>query len=45
MKNVIVLDDAESNVPEEPWEYISSIGADDEARKIFSYAEIVSKST
>ena len=45
MKNVIVLDDAESNAPEEPWEYISSIGADDEARKIFSYAEIVSKST
>ena len=45
VKNVIVLDDAESNAPEEPWEYISSIGADDEARKIFSYAEIVSKST
>lgn len=45
VKNVIVLDDAESNVPEEPWEYISSVGGDDEARKIFSYAEIVSKST
>jgi hypothetical protein len=45
VKNVIVLDDAESNVPEEPWEYISSVGGDDEARKIFSYAEIVSKAT
>jgi hypothetical protein len=45
VKNVIALDDAESNVPEEPWEYISSVGGDDEARKIFSYAEIVSKAT
>jgi hypothetical protein len=45
VKNVIALDDAESNVPEEPWEYISSVGGDDEARKIFSYAEIVSKTT
>ncbi|KAF8492792.1 hypothetical protein F5888DRAFT_874691 [Russula emetica] len=45
VKNVIVLDDAESNAPDEPWEYISSVGGDDEARKIFSYAEIVSKST
>lgn len=45
VKNVIVLDDAESNVPSEPWEYVSSVGGDDEARKIFSYAEIVSKST
>jgi hypothetical protein len=44
VKNVIVLDDTESNVPDEPWEYISSVGGDDEARKIFSYAEIVSKS-
>ncbi|KAI9459659.1 hypothetical protein BJY52DRAFT_1222961 [Lactarius psammicola] len=44
VKNVIALDDADSNVPEEPWEYISSAGGDDEARKIFSYAEIVSKS-
>ncbi|KAF8262242.1 hypothetical protein EI94DRAFT_1744092 [Lactarius quietus] len=44
VKNVIALDDAESNVPEEPWEYVSSVGGDDEARKIFSYAEIVSKS-
>jgi hypothetical protein len=44
VKNVIALDDAESNVPDEPWEYISSAGGDDEARKIFSYAEIVSKS-
>jgi hypothetical protein len=44
VKNVIVLDDTESNVPSEPWEYISSVGGDDEARKIFSYAEIVSKS-
>jgi hypothetical protein len=45
VKNVIVLDDAESNAPDEPWEYISSVGGDDEARKIFSYAEIVSKTT
>lgn len=45
VKNVIVLDDAESNAPDEPWEYISSVGGDDEARKIFSYAEIVSKAT
>lgn len=45
VKNVIVLDDTESNVPSEPWEYVSSVGGDDEARKIFSYAEIVSKST
>lgn len=44
VKNVIALDDADSNVPDEPWEYISSAGGDDEARKIFSYAEIVSKS-
>jgi len=44
VKNVIAMDDAESNVPDEPWEYISSAGGDDEARKIFSYAEIVSKS-
>jgi len=44
VKNVIALDDAESNVPDEPWEYVSSVGGDDEARKIFSYAEIVSKS-
>jgi hypothetical protein len=45
VKNVIVLDDTESSVPDEPWEYISSVGGgDDEARKIFSYAEIVSKS-
>jgi len=44
VKNVIALDDAESNVPDEPWEYVSSAGGDDEARKIFSYAEIVSKS-
>ncbi|KAI0297606.1 hypothetical protein B0F90DRAFT_1738531 [Multifurca ochricompacta] len=44
VKNVIALDDAESNAPDEPWEYISSVGGDDEARKIFSYAEIVSKS-
>jgi len=44
VKNVIALDDADSNVPDEPWEYISSVGGDDEARKIFSYAEIVSKS-
>ena len=45
VKNVIALDDAESNAPDEPWEYISSVGGDDEARKIFSYAEIVSKTT
>jgi len=44
VKNVIALDDADSNVPDESWEYISSAGGDDEARKIFSYAEIVSKS-
>jgi hypothetical protein len=44
VRNVIALDDADSNVPDEPWEYISSVGGDDEARKIFSYAEIVSKS-
>jgi len=45
VKNVIALDDADSNIPDEPWEYISSVGErDDEARKIFSYAEIVSKS-
>lgn len=44
VKNVIALDDADSNVPDEPWEYVSSMGGDDEARKIFSYAEIVSKS-
>ncbi|KAI0294038.1 hypothetical protein B0F90DRAFT_1759661 [Multifurca ochricompacta] len=44
VKNDITLDDAESNVPDEPWEYISSVGDDDEARKISSYAEIVSKS-
>jgi hypothetical protein len=44
VKNVIALDDADSNIPDEPWEYISSVGGDDEARKIFSYAEIVSKS-
>ncbi|KAH9046968.1 hypothetical protein EDB83DRAFT_2523235 [Lactarius deliciosus] len=37
VKNVIALDDADSNVPDEPWEYISSAGGDDEARKIFSY--------
>jgi hypothetical protein len=44
VKNVIALDDADSNIPDEPWEYISSVGErDDEARKIFSYAEIVSK--
>ena len=45
MKNVIALDDADSNMPDEPWEYVSSMSGDDEARKIFSYAEIVSKST
>lgn len=45
VKNVIALDDAESNVPDEPWEYVSSVGGDDEARRIFSYAEIVSKAT
>ena len=45
MKNVIALDDADSNIPDESWEYVSSVGGDDEARKIFSYAEIVSKST
>jgi len=45
VKNVIALDDADSNIPDEPWEYVSSVGGDDEARKIFSYAEIVSKST
>jgi len=44
VRNVIALDDADSNVPDEPWEYVSSAGGDDEARKIFSYAEIVSKS-
>ncbi|KAI0253281.1 hypothetical protein BJV78DRAFT_1195601 [Lactifluus subvellereus] len=44
VRNVIALDDADSNVPDEPWEYISSVGGDEEARKIFSYAEIVSKS-
>jgi len=45
VKDVIALDDADSNIPDEPWEYVSSVGGDDEARKIFSYAEIVSKST
>lgn len=44
VRNVIALDDADSNVPDEPWEYISSVSGDEEARKIFSYAEIVSKS-
>jgi hypothetical protein len=44
VRNVIALDDADSSVPDEPWEYISSVGGDEEARKIFSYAEIVSKS-
>jgi len=44
VKNVIALDDVDSNVPDEPWEYVSSVGGEDEARKIFSYAEIVSKS-
>ncbi|KAI0275366.1 hypothetical protein BC834DRAFT_965756 [Gloeopeniophorella convolvens] len=44
VKNVIALDDNESMIPDEPWEYVSSIGGDDESRKVFSYAEIVSKS-
>jgi len=44
VKNVIALDDVDTNVPDEPWEYVSSVGGEDEARKIFSYAEIVSKS-